>query len=88
VAIVRSAAYPVIAQGLATRRDALRRQAEALFAAELDRLGRRDRDEVLSALEATTSFEAVDLLVSHRGLSPAQVEAVVARTVVALLTTT
>ncbi len=37
IAILRSAEYPVVAEGLATRRDALRRQVEALFATELDR---------------------------------------------------
>ena len=50
-ALVRAHEYPAVAQGLATRRDALRRQAEALFAPELDALDRRTRDEVLGALE-------------------------------------
>jgi AcrR family transcriptional regulator len=87
VAVVRSAAYPVIARGLATRRDALRRQVESLFAIELDALDRPTRDEVLSALEAATSFEVVDLLVAHRGLPIRQVEAVLVRAVVGILHT-
>ena len=53
VAILRAGPeYPAVAQGLATRRDALRRQVEALFAPELDALDRPQRDEVLAALEA------------------------------------
>ena len=87
VAIVRSARYPAIAVGLATRRDALRRQVEALFSRELDPLDHPVREEVLSGLEAATSFEVVDLLVAHGGLSTSAVEAVLRRTVLGILST-
>jgi AcrR family transcriptional regulator len=87
VAIVRSAQYPAIAVGLATRRDAMRRQVEALFSRELDPLDHPVREEVLSGLEAATSFEVVDLLVAHRGLSTPAVEAVLRRTVLGILST-
>ena len=87
VAILRSGRFPAVAEGVATRRDALRRQVEALFSRELDALGRGDRDETLCALEAVSSFEVVDLLSTHRRLPPARVEAVLARSVIGILTT-
>lgn len=85
VAILRSARFPAVAQGVATRRDALRRQVEALFARELDALDGDQRDETLSALEAVSSFEVVDQLSTHRRLPPTRVEAVVARAVIGVL---
>jgi AcrR family transcriptional regulator len=85
VAMLRSGRFPAVAEGLATRRDALRRQVEALFAAELDVLARRERDETLGALEAVSSFEVVDQLRTHRGLPPTRVEAVLARAVIGIL---
>lgn len=85
VALLRAAEYPVVAQGLATRRDALRRQVEALFAAELDAAAPARRDEVLGALEAVSSFEVVDLLIAHRHLAPARVESVLARSLLGVL---
>ena len=88
VATLRSGRFPAIAEGVATRRDALRRQVEALFARELDALAKDERDETLSALEAVSSFEVVDQLSTHRRLPPARVEAVLARTVIGVLATT
>ncbi len=85
VAILRSGRFPAVAEGVATRRDALRRQVEALFARELDPLARDERHETLSALEAVSSFEVVDQLSTHRGLTPTRVEAVVARSVIGVL---
>jgi AcrR family transcriptional regulator len=85
VAVLRSAEYPVVAEGLATRRDALRRQVEALFAAELDQLEGQERDDVLTGLEAATSFEVVDTLVTNRGLSSERVQAILTRTVLGIL---
>ena len=85
-ALRRSERFPAVAEGVATRRDALRRQVEALFSPELDALSRDERDEVLSALEAVTSFEVVDQLSTHRRLPADRVEAVLARSVVGLLT--
>lgn len=85
VAILRSERFPAVAAGVAARRDALRRQVAALFARELDALGHDERNETLAALEATTSFEVVDLLRTHRRLAPARVEAVIARAVLGVL---
>ncbi len=85
VAILRSAQYPAVARGLATRRDALRRQVESLFAAELDGLDRTERDTVLAALEAVSSFEVVDMLVTHRKLSTDRVEVVLTRALLGVL---
>ena len=86
VALLRSGRFPAVARGVATRRDALRRQVEALFSRELDVLAGDERDETLSALEAVTSFEVVDQLSTHRRIAPARVEAVLARSVVGILT--
>jgi AcrR family transcriptional regulator len=85
VAILRAAQYPAVARGLATRRDALRRQVESLFAAELDGLDRSERDTVLAALEAVSSFEVVDMLVTHRKLSTDRVEVVLTRALLGVL---
>jgi AcrR family transcriptional regulator len=85
VAILRSEEFPAVAEGLATRRDALRRQVEALFAAELDPREPDDRDQTLTALEAVTSFEVVEVLASHRRLAPEKVEAVLIRSVLGVL---
>ena len=84
-AMVRAHQYPAVAKGLSTRRNALRRQVEALFAPELEERSGRDRDEVLAALEAVTSIEVVETMVAHRGLAPARVEAVLTRAVLAVL---
>jgi AcrR family transcriptional regulator len=84
-ALVRSHQYPAVAAGLATRRDALRRQIEVLFAPELDALDPRAREEVLAALEAVTSIEVVETMVNHRRLSPARVEAALRRAALAVL---
>lgn len=84
-AMVRAHQYPAVAKGLATRRDALRRQVEALFAPELDGRGRGEREDVLAALEAATSLEVVELMVTHRGLSRDRAGAVVARAVLGVL---
>lgn len=85
VAIVRSLQFPAIAEGLSTRRDALRRQVEALFARDLDARPDDARNELLAALEAMSSFEVVDLLITHRRLSAPRVEAVIARSILGLL---
>ena len=86
-ALVRSYEFPAVARGLATRRDALRRQAEALFAPELDGLDAPTRVEVLAALEGVTSLEVIDQMIAHRGLSTDQVEAALSRAVVAIVAT-
>ena len=85
VAVLRSGEFPAVARGLAARRDALRRQVEALFARELDVLTDQERDEVLATLEAVSSFEVVDTLATHRGLAADRVEAVLGRALLAVL---
>ena len=84
-AMVRAHQYPAVAKGLATRRDALRRQVEVLFAPELDAMDPRTRDEVLAALEAVTSIEVVETMVTHRKLSAPRVEATLRRATLAIL---
>jgi hypothetical protein len=84
-ALVRAHQYPAVATGLATRRDALRRQVEVLFAPELDGRDRREREEVLAALEGMTSLEVVELMVTHRGLDGPRVQAMLTRAVLGVL---
>jgi TetR/AcrR family transcriptional regulator, regulator of autoinduction and epiphytic fitness len=84
-AVVRAPQHAALRSGLATRRDALRRQVELVFAPELDALAPDQREETLAALEAATSFDAVDLLRSHRHLAPARAEAALARAVTGIL---
>jgi TetR/AcrR family transcriptional regulator, regulator of autoinduction and epiphytic fitness len=84
-AIARARQHPAREEGLAMRQDALRRQAEALFAPELDALDGRTHEEVASALEAATSFEAVELLRAHRGLAKDRVERVLTRAVLGIV---
>jgi AcrR family transcriptional regulator len=84
-ALVRAHQYPAVAQGLATRRDALRRQVEVLFTPELDSRARRERDEVLAALEGVTSLEVVELMITHRGLDPGRVQGVLTRSLLGVL---
>lgn len=84
-ALVRAHEYPAVAQGLATRRDALRRQVEGLFADELEAFDRPDRDDVLAALEGVSSLEVVEVMVTHRGLTPARVEAALSRSILGVL---
>ena len=84
-ALVRAHQYPAVAAGLATRRDALRRQVEVLFAPELDGRARREREEVLAALEGVSSIEVIELLITHRGLSPDRVRATLTRSVLGVL---
>lgn len=84
-AMVRAHQYPAVAQGLATRRDALRAQAEALFAPELDALDPAAREEVLAALEGVSSLEVLEVMLGHRGLTPEQVQATLQRMLVAVL---
>lgn len=84
-AVAKAHQFPAVATGLGARRDALRRQVEVLFAPELAPLDRQGRDDVLAALEGVTSLELVETMVTHRGLSAARVQAVLTRTVLAVL---
>ena len=85
-ALRRAERFPAVAEGVATRRDALRRQVEALFSPELDAMAGDRREETLSALEAVTSFEVVDQLSTRRRLAPDRLTSVLARSIVGILT--
>jgi hypothetical protein len=52
----------VVTNAVRYRRDLLRQQIPALFAAELDRLARRERDEITDAIDVLCSIEGIDLL--------------------------
>jgi AcrR family transcriptional regulator len=86
-ALVRAHQYPAVAEGLATRRDALRRQVDALFAPELEALDASGREDVLATLEGVTSLEVVEVMVGHRELTPARVQAAIVRATLAVLRT-
>ncbi len=85
VAMARADRDQRLALGLAVRRDALRRQVEALFVAELDGLTTDERALTLDTLEAVSGFEVVELLVRHRGLDRGRVTAVLTRAVLGTL---
>lgn len=85
VARTRAERDESLALGLAVRRDALRRQVEALFAAELDTLDPGERTLALDTLEAVSGFEVVELLVAHRGLDRTRVTAVLTRALLGAL---
>ena len=63
----------------------LREEVEGVFAPELDRLGGAEREEVLDALAAATSWGAWDGLRTDAGDTPEQAQAVVVRLVTAVL---
>lgn len=87
VATTRSAANPLIRERVEARRDEFRRQIADLFAPELAALAERG-DPILSAIDALTSFEAVDLMYVHRGLDDTAVEEVMAEAIRSLLAPT
>jgi AcrR family transcriptional regulator len=84
-ALVRAHEYPAVARGLATRRNALRRQIEVLFTPELEAFDGGERDDVLAALEGVSSLELIEAMVTHRGVGGPRVEAVIVRSVLAVL---
>jgi AcrR family transcriptional regulator len=69
-ALALRADLPLIANGLRMAAAAQRRQVEALFAEELDRLpgGAAHRGTVVQAIDVATSWEAFDRLVSEQEL--------------------
>jgi AcrR family transcriptional regulator len=70
MALALRSEQPLNANGLRMAGEAQRRQIEALFAEELDRLpgGAAERDTVVHALDVATSWEAFDRLVTEQGL--------------------
>jgi AcrR family transcriptional regulator len=76
---------PSIAEAFAQRRELLRTQVAAQFAAEIDPVPAAARTELLDALDAALAFEQIDQLLRVAGRSPARVRALTRRTVHALL---
>jgi AcrR family transcriptional regulator len=74
-----------IRDGLARRRRLLRDQVAASFASELDARARRDRAELLDALDAAAGFDQIDQLRTDAGHSRSRVRALTIRTLRALL---
>jgi len=54
----------VVAGAVRYRRDVLRRQVDAFFEPELELLTKRDRDEIVDAIDVLCSIEGIDLLAS------------------------
>ena len=61
------------------------RDFELLFASELERIARTERDEIVEAASAAMSWAAWNHMRRYRGLSVARATQVVARTLTALL---
>ena len=76
---------PTITRALKFRRTLLRDQLAALFAPELAAHHARVRAELLDALDAATSLEAIEQLRTVAGHSSRRAQTIVARTVRALL---
>jgi AcrR family transcriptional regulator len=76
-----------VAEGLDARRRLLRRQVEHHFADDLDRRGgtAAERAEVVAALDAASSLEAVEFLRTHAHLAHDDARAVLVRTLTTLL---
>lgn len=70
-AVTRAPLHPVIHDGLRSRRAALRRQIEAIFAPELSRVDAAAHRDVVDALELASGFEAIETLRAERRRSRA-----------------
>ena len=67
--LLRVPFQPVLADVMAERRDQLRDQLRRQLAPELAALPARERSAIADAVDVMTSFESVELLRVHRGLS-------------------
>jgi AcrR family transcriptional regulator len=76
----------VVAGAMRWRRELLRHQVDRLFAAELERLAKRDRDEVVDAIDVLCSIEGLDLLAATERHTRARTRRMLVRSVTALLT--
>jgi AcrR family transcriptional regulator len=72
-----------VAGWLRAVRDGAAAEVAGVFAPELE--GREDRDELLSALVAAAAWPSWESLRAHQGLPPERAEAVMRRTLAALL---
>ena len=84
VSRVRAPFQPLIADELAIARSYLRHQVEQLFAAELAALAAH-APATVAAIDVLTSFESLQLLRFDQQLTPAAVEATLARSITLLL---
>ncbi len=73
VSRLRAPFEPVVADELARSRRLFRRQVERHFAAELQSLGRSDRNAMLAAIDVLCSFEAYELLRLGHAHAPKQI---------------
>lgn len=76
----------LIRRRLIEGRAQLRSQVVDMFAPELDAMADPARDEIVEALDALLSFEALEHLREARGLGAAETESVLCRAVKAILT--
>jgi TetR/AcrR family transcriptional regulator, regulator of autoinduction and epiphytic fitness len=74
-----------VSEGLSGFRKLKRKEAERVFATELDALPARERDAAVAALGAAVSWAAWESLRRHQGLSVERARAAMRRTVAALL---
>jgi TetR/AcrR family transcriptional regulator, regulator of autoinduction and epiphytic fitness len=84
-AAMRAPVSPVIRQGFAHRWALFRTQMQRQFRRELDRLPEADRGDLLTALDAAASLEALEYLHDAQGLDTDAMRAVLTRTLRALL---
>ena len=77
----------VVADAVRYRRDVLWRQIGTQFAAELEPLPKRDRDEIIDAIDVLCSIEGIELLVATERHTPARTRRMLIRAVTAVLDT-
>jgi TetR/AcrR family transcriptional regulator, regulator of autoinduction and epiphytic fitness len=75
----------VVSGWLQSTRRQKAREVERAFGAELDELGRRERDTVLAALVAASAWTSWESLRAHQGLSVERAQAAMRRAVASLL---
>ncbi len=78
----------IIADAVRYRRDLLQQQIGALFAPELEGLAKRDRDEVVDAIDVLCSIEGIDLLAGTDRHNPPRTRRMLVRAVTAVLDST
>ena len=86
-ALTAERASPVIAERMRQGRAMHRASVERVFGAELEAPPKAEREEIVAALVAATSFSAWEELVTHQGLSQSAAVRVVRRSIGALLFT-
>ncbi len=77
----------IVADAVRYRRDVLRQQVAALFTPELESLARRDRDEVVDAIDVLCSIEGIELLAATDRHDAPRTRRMLIRAVTAVLDT-